>query len=87
MAILGDPEFDVREIDLATLECGPGRARPAHRGDGHFGDVNDDGVTDLVVHFNVREVGLDAGDERICATGNLFGGRAFEGCAAIRTLP
>ena len=87
VAILGDPEFDVGEIDRATLECGPGGAQPAHRSGGHFGDVNHDGITDLVSHFNVKEVGLDAGDEMVCVAGNTFDGRAFEGCDAIRTLP
>jgi hypothetical protein len=49
--------------------------------------VNEDGITDLVSHFNVKDVGLDIGDEWVCATGNTLDGRAFEGCAAIRTLP
>jgi hypothetical protein len=87
VVILGGPEFDVDEIDRATLELGPGGAQPAHRSGGHCDDVNEDGITDLVSHFNVREVGLDAGDELVCATGNTFDGRAFEGCDAIRTLP
>jgi O-glycosyl hydrolase len=87
IAILGEPEFDVGEIDLTTLACGPGGAQPAHRSGGHFGDLNEDGITDLVSHFNVREVSLDVGDEMVCATGNTSDGRAFEGCDAIRTLP
>jgi O-glycosyl hydrolase len=87
VAILGEPEFDVGEIDLETLECGPGGARPAHRIGGHFGDVNGDGITDLVSHFNVKKVGLRVGDEMVCASGNTVAGRAFEGCDAIRILP
>jgi hypothetical protein len=87
VAILGELEFDVAEIDRTTLAFGPGGAKPTHRSGGHSGDVNEDGVTDLVSHFDVKEVGLDVGDELVCATGNTFDGRAFEGCDAIRTLP
>jgi len=87
VVIFGEPEFDVAEFDLTTLWCGPGGAQPAHRSGGHFGDVNEDGITDLVSHFKMKEVGLSAGDEVICAAGDTFGGRAFEGCDAIRTLP
>jgi hypothetical protein len=87
VVILGESEFDVGEIDLATLEFGPGGAQPAHRSGGHSGDVNEDGIVDLVSHFNVREMSLAVGDDEICATGNTFDGRAFEGCDAIRTLP
>jgi hypothetical protein len=87
VAILGESEFDVDEIDLTTLEFGPGGAQPAHRSGGHSDDVNEDGIIDLVSHFNVREASLAVGDEWVCATGNTFDGRAFEGCDAIRTLP
>ncbi len=87
VAILGEPEFDVAEINLATLKCGPGGAQPVHRSGGHFGDVNQDGITDLVSHFKVKEVSLDVGDEMICVGGYTFDVLAFEGCDAIRTLP
>ncbi len=87
VAILGEPEFDIDDIDRTTLEFGPGGAQPSHRSGGHPGDVNDDGITDLVSHFNVREASLEVGDDLACATGNTFDGRAFEGCDAIRTLP
>jgi len=87
VAIHGEREFDIAEIDLTTLAFGPGGAQPTHRGGGHPGDVNEDGITDLVSHFKVKEVGLDVGDEWVCATGKTLDGRAFEGCDVIRTLP
>jgi O-glycosyl hydrolase len=87
LAIYGEPEFDVGEIDPTTLELGPGGAQPTHRSGGHPDDVNEDGIIDLVSHFNVREASLDVGDEWVCATGVTFDGQAFEGCDAIRTLP
>jgi len=87
VAILGEPDFNVREVDLTTIRCGPGSARTVHRRGGHFGDVNEDGITDLIAHFDVIEVGLGVGDEKVCATGRTFAGRAFEGCDAIRTFP
>ncbi|MBW2543479.1 MAG: hypothetical protein JRF15_15455, partial [Deltaproteobacteria bacterium] len=87
VAIFGEPEFDIAEIDRATLEFGPGGARPAHRSGGHPDDVDADGIIDLVSHFDVREAGLAVGDEWACATGQTFDGRVFEGCDEIRTLP
>jgi O-glycosyl hydrolase len=87
VVILGEPEFDVGEIDVATLACGPGAAQPAHRSGGHFGDVNHDDIVDLVSHFKVRDVSLNVGDEMVCATGNTFDGGAFRGCDEVRTLP
>jgi len=87
VVILGEPEFDVGEIDLSTLEFGPGGAQPAHRRGGHFGDVNEDGLTDIVSHFRVKDASLAVGDEVVCVTGDTVGGRAFDGCDAIRTLP
>jgi len=87
VAILGEPEFDIGEIDLTSLEFGPGGAQPVHRSGGHPGDVNEDGIIDLISHFNVREASFDVGDEWACATGITFDGQAFEGCDEIRTLP
>jgi len=87
VAILGGPEFDVAEIDPTTLAFGSGGAQPTHRSGGHTGDVNEDGITDLVSHFKMKEVCLDVGDEMVCATGNMIDGRAFAGCDAIRTRP
>jgi hypothetical protein len=72
---------------LSGLIPSRGRIPFAHGSGGHSGDVNEDGITDLVSHFNVREVSLAVGDELACATGNTFDGRPFEGCDAIRTLP
>ena len=87
VAILGEPEFDVAEIDPATLALGPGGAQPTHRSGGHSDDVNGDGIADLLSHYNVKDANLSVGDEWVCATGKTLDGRAFEGCDVIRTLP
>jgi hypothetical protein len=87
VSISSGPEFDVREIDLATLEFGPGGARPAHRAGGHFGDASKGGGGDLVVHFGAQEAGLGEADELACVRGRLSGGRTFRGCDAIRSAP
>ena len=87
VAILGSETFDVADVDVTTLafgvpDCCPG---PAH--DGHLQDVNDDGLTDLVLHFRTQETGISAGDTLACLTGELFDGLPIEGCDTIRTVP
>ena len=89
VSISSGPEFDVREIDPATLVFGPGGARPKHRASGHFGCGgvgSGGGRGDLVVHFGVQEVGLAVGDEMACVSGRTLGGRAFRGCDAIHPV-
>lgn len=87
VSITSGPGFDVRQIDPATLEFGPAGARPKHRAGDHVGKGNGEGRSHLVVHFDVQEMGLAAGEEKACVSGRTLGGRAFEGCGAIRTAP
>jgi hypothetical protein len=83
VAILGSEEFDVTRLDPETLGFGPAGAAPAHRGGGHFADVNGDGHLDFLSHHRVGETGLAPGDMEACVTGETLVATPFEGCDAV----
>jgi probable HAF family extracellular repeat protein len=87
VAILGSDSFDIRDLDLNTLKFGPANATTAHNKGGHRGDVNHDGLTDIVSHYRTEETGVGFGDAEACVTGELLDGTEFEACDDIRTVP
>jgi hypothetical protein len=90
VAILGDADLDVRDVDLRSLRFGPGEAGPRrlHRFRGALRrDVNRDRVPDLVVWFGTRQAEIAYGDTTVCLHGETYVGTLFEGCDTIDTRP
>ena len=82
VAILGSDDFDVTDVDVTSVTFGPDLAAPVHNG--HLEDVNDDGLTDLVVHFVQKDTGLSDGDTEAVLEGNLFDGTHFCGMDDVK---
>ena len=57
----------------------------AHR-DGHWEDVNLDGIMDLLLHFRTQDTGITCGDESATLTGELLDGHPIEGTDTIQTV-
>jgi len=87
VAILGAEAFDVTEIDRMTLVFGPEDARPAHAINENLRDLNADGFPDLLARYRLDESGIEIGYAEACVRGETLGGRSFEGCDAIQTVP
>lgn len=91
VAILGSDSFDVSHIDTQTLGFGPAGAAPRHdlldsqTFENHLGDVNEDGLADLVSHYRTQDTGIGPEDEEACVTGRTLEGIPFEGCDSIKT--
>jgi len=86
VAVLGTVHFDVHDIDDSTLRFGPAGAPIAHK-KAHVGDVNDDGIPDLVAHFRTQETGIAPDATEACLTGLTFSGVELSGCDCIRIVP
>lgn len=86
VTILGSEEFDVTRLDPETLGFGSAGAAPAHRGGGHFADVNGDSHLDFLSHYRIGETGLVPGDVEACVTGETLDGAPFEGCDTVEAF-
>ena len=92
VAILGTNEFDVNEVDIATLLFGdPNSGTPLSPVRSALEDVSDDGLEDLSLKFSVADLvesgalGLDTIEGLL--TGELLDGTPFEGMDSIRIVP
>lgn len=89
VAILSTPSFNaVTQVDHNSLTFGhsgseASLAECAAEGE----DVNNDGLPDLVCHFNSSQTGLVAGDNTAILKGQTVAGKAIQGSEAITTVP
>jgi hypothetical protein len=81
VAILGSEEFDVADVDPATLTFGPAQSSPSGRAT--IRDTNDDGFDDLVVRFKLKTSGISSGDEEACLSGETMDGTPFHDCDSL----
>jgi hypothetical protein len=80
-AILGHRLFDPRRVDVATVRLA--EAAPALRGRSarQLRDANGDGITDLVLTFDARDLRLDGGEVEL--EGMTIDGAPFRGSDAV----
>jgi hypothetical protein len=86
VALFGTEDFDVTDVDPATLAFGPDGAPPAWGWHGLLWDLNRDGRKDRLTFYQNRETGLQPGDTEACLTGETAEAR-FEGCDAVVVRP
>lgn len=80
VAIFSTAEFDATTVDVSTVRFGPAKASPVKSS---TENVNSDGYTDLVVHFDQDATGFTAGDMTAKLTGKTISGRPVEGTDTI----
>jgi CSLREA domain-containing protein len=91
VAILGSELVDVVDVDPMALIFGPEDADPIHDFSrasvikNHQHDVNRDGFTDLVTHYDALETGIASDDLDACLAGEISGAR-FEACDVFQVV-
>jgi len=82
VAILSSVDFDAAQVDPATvLFEGASPVRWA------FGDVNEDGILDLLFHFKTQELEILEDDVDATLTGETFDGTSIEGSDSVNIVP
>jgi len=85
VAILTTDTFDATTVDPTTVLFGPTgtEAAPMHSA---LEDVDGDGDTDLILHFNTQQTGIQCGDTSATLTGETLGGQEVEGVDSINVV-
>ena len=90
VAILTTPDFDATTVDHTTVDFEGASEAHVDKKSGdprrHEEDVDDDGDTDLVLHFRLGDTGLTCSSTEGMLTGETLGGEAIEGTDAVRMV-
>jgi len=85
VAILTTDTFDALQVDPQSVAFGPAGASESH-GRGHVVDVDADGDVDLLLHFRIRQTGIQCGDVEAMLSGTTYDGQSVTGVDAIATV-
>ncbi len=85
VAILSTPDYDVMQVDPATVVFGWNGAPEMH-GTSHVEDVDGDGDQDLLFHFLYSQTGIMCNEEQATLFGRLYSGIPIRGTDAIHFL-
>ena len=85
VVLFGNEELDVSMIDLATLLLNGVPLIEKNNGSlfASLEDEDGDGLLDLVMHFGMQDLGIEAGMDELLISGNFLDGVAFEGSDII----
>jgi len=76
------------DVDASSLTFGrTGAEDSLRRCSPHGADVNDDGLLDLICHFDARMAGFASGDNEGVLRGLSAGPNALTGSDSIRVVP
>ena len=79
VAILSGPDFFAEDVDVSAVIFA---GAPVYRE--RLEDINEDGLLDLILHFETQELDLEVDDTEACLSGGTFSGEMFEGCDTVR---
>jgi hypothetical protein len=85
VAILTTNDFDATTVDPNTVLFGATgtEAAPVQSA---LEDVDRDGDTDMILHFNTQDTGIVCGATSASLTGETFSGQPIEGSDSIKTV-
>lgn len=85
VVVFGNEELDVSVIDLATLLLNGVGLTEKNNGSlfASLEDEDGDGILDLVMHFAMQDLDIEAGTDELLLSGNFLDGGAFEGSDII----
>jgi len=87
VALLGSRDVSVSDVDVTSLTFGhTGNEASLSKCSGRE-DVNDDGVLDIVCHFENQPAAFSPTDEEAILKGKLEDGRLFEGRGWLKVVP